>query len=62
MQTTESSAYDTIFCWHAYSPRGSTWHTFVEVVLHGQTEGKFLEDPEAHRDETIGHVSKLGGF
>ena len=37
-------------------------HIYVEVVLCGETEGKFLEDPEAHRDEMMGQVSKLGGF
>ena len=35
---------------------------YVEVVLRGETEGKFLEDPGAHRDEIMGQVSKLGGF
>ena len=42
--------------------RGSTDHVFVEVVLHSQTEGKFLEDQGAHSWETMGQVSKLGGF
>ena len=42
--------------------QGSARHVYVEVVLHGETEGKFLEDPEAHRDEMVGQVSKLGGF
>ena len=37
-------------------------HTYVEVVLHGKTEGKFLDDSRAHCRETMGDVSKLGGF
>ena len=40
----------------------STRHTYVEIVLHGKIEGEFLEDPGAHRKETMGQVSKLGGF
>ena len=31
--------------------QGSTGHVYVEVVLHGETDGKFLEDPDAHRFE-----------
>ena len=42
--------------------QGSAGHVYVEVVLHGETEGKFLEDPDAHTDETMGQVSKLGRF
>ena len=42
--------------------RDSARHQYVEVVLHGKTEGKFLEDPEAHRDEMMGQISRLGGF
>ena len=42
--------------------RGSTGHTYVEVVLYGRDEGQFLDDPDAHREETMGQVSKLGGF
>ena len=30
--------------------------------MKGETEGKFLEDPNAHRDEMMGQVSRLGGF
>ena len=40
----------------------STRRVYVEVVLHGETEGNFLEDPGAHRDEIMEQVSKLGGF
>ena len=40
----------------------STRHIYVEVVLRRKTEGNFLEDPEAHHDETMGQVSKLGRF
>ena len=40
----------------------SVSHVYVEVILHGRTEGKFLDDPEAHCRETMGDVSKLGGF
>ena len=40
----------------------SARHVYVEVVMHGQTEGKFLEDPEAHRNEMVGQVLKLGKF
>ena len=40
--------------------QGRTKHIYVEAVLRRQTEGKFLEDPEAHGDETMGQVSKLG--
>lgn len=36
-------------------------HTYVEVILHGKTEGRFLEDGGAHRREKMGDVSKLGG-
>ena len=39
----------------------SARHIYVEVVLHGKTEGKFLEDTIGH-EETLGQVSKLGGF
>ena len=39
----------------------SARHQYVEVVLHGEAEGKFLEDPEAHRDEMMGQISRLGG-
>ena len=38
----------------------SARHQYVEVVLRGEIEGKFLEDPEAHRDEMMGQVSRLG--
>ena len=41
--------------------QGRTKHGYVEVVLRRQTEGNFLEDPEAHGGETMGQVSKLGG-
>ena len=40
----------------------SAGHVYVEVVLHGKTEGRFLEDLDAHRKEMMGQVSKLGGF
>lgn len=43
-------------------PQDSASHVYVEVILHGRTEGKFLDDPEAHCRETMGDVSKLGGF
>ena len=43
-------------------PKDSARHVYVEVVLHGETEGKFLEDAKAHRDEPMGQVSKLGAF
>ena len=43
-------------------PQDSASHVYVEVILHGRTEGKFLDDPEAHYRETMGDVSKLGGF
>ena len=36
-------------------------HTYVEVILHGKTEGQFLEDRSAHGREKMGDVSKLGG-
>ena len=39
----------------------SARHIYVEVVPHGKTEGKFLEDTISH-EETLGQVSKLGGF
>ena len=35
---------------------------YVEVILHGETEGEFLEDLEAHRYEMMGHVSRLGRY
>ena len=37
-------------------------HTYIEVILHGETEGKFLEDSVAHCMETMGDISRLGGF
>lgn len=37
-------------------------HIYVEVVLHGKTEGNFLEDSQVRHRETIGDISKLGGF
>ena len=40
----------------------SSRHTRVEVVLHGETEGEFLEDWGVHWMETMGNVSRLGGF
>ena len=40
----------------------SAGHVYVEVVMKGDTEGKFLEDPDAHCDEMMGEVSKLGRF
>ena len=40
----------------------SAKHRYVEVVLREETEGKFLEDPQAHRDEMMGQVSRLGEF
>ena len=42
--------------------QGRKKHVYVEVVMDGETEGKFLEDREAHRDEMMGQVSRLGGF
>ena len=35
---------------------------YVEVVLRGKTEGEFLDDPTRSHEETMGQVSKLGGF
>ena len=40
--------------------QGRKSHVYVEVVLRGELKGKYLEDPEAHRDEMMGQVSKLG--
>ena len=40
----------------------SARHVYVEIVMRGETEGKFLEDPDAHRDEMMGQVSRLGVF
>ena len=40
----------------------SPTHIYVEVILRGETEGQFLEDPRAHRRETMKDVSRLGGF
>ena len=40
----------------------SARHVYVEVVMHGKTEGSFLEDSEAHNWETLGEVSRLGAF
>lgn len=37
-------------------------HVYVEVVLKGNEEGKFLEDPKADHKEMIENVLKLGGF
>ena len=42
--------------------RDGARHVYVEIVMHGNTEGKFLEDSEAHSWETLGEVSRLGGF
>lgn len=42
--------------------RDSSSHVYVEVILHGETEGQFLEDRRAHRGKTMGDVSRLGGF
>ena len=35
-------------------------HVYVEVVMRGETEGQFLEDPDAHCEEMMGQVLKLG--
>ena len=35
---------------------------YVEVVMHGKTEGNFLEASDAHNWETLGEVSRLGAF
>ena len=35
-------------------------HVYIEVVLHGDEEGQFLEDPDAPHSETMEQVSKLG--
>ena len=40
----------------------SARHIYVEVVLHGKTEGQFLEDTGVRHEETMGQISKLGGF
>ena len=40
----------------------SAMRRHVEVVMHGQTEGKFLDDREARHEETMGQISKLGVF
>ena len=42
--------------------QGSAEYFYVEVVMLGEIEGKFLEDPTAHNEETMGQVSKLGEF
>ena len=42
--------------------QGRKRHVYVEVVMEGQEEGKFLEDREAHLDEMMGDVLRLGGF
>ena len=42
--------------------RDSARHIYVEVVMHGKTEGNFLDDSEAHSWEILGEVSRLGGF
>ena len=39
----------------------SAAEAYVEVVLRGETEGKFLEEPRAFCKEKMGDVSKLGG-
>ena len=44
------------------NPQGSTRRLYVEAVMRGEIEGKFLDDPGAHRDEMMGQVSKLGEF
>ena len=40
----------------------STGPVHIEVVMDWETEGRFLEDRGAFRNETMRHVSKLGGF
>ena len=40
----------------------STGPVHIEVVMDWETEGRFLEDRGALRNETMRHVSKLGGF
>ena len=40
----------------------SAKHTYIEAIMHGETEGKFLEDPGALNWETFAEVSRLGGF
>ena len=42
--------------------RNSARRRYVEVVMHGQTEGKFLDDPKVRHEETMGQISKLGVF
>lgn len=42
--------------------QGSDKHVYVEVVLKGNEEGKFLEDPGAGHKETMENVLKLGRF
>ena len=44
------------------NPQGSTRRLYVEAVMRGEIEGKFLDDPGAHRDEMMGQVSKLGEY
>ena len=62
MQTAEPSECNAFLVEIPIHLQDSADHIFVEVVLHGQTEGKFLEEPGAHSWETMGQVSKLGGF
>ena len=40
----------------------SARHVYIKVVLHGKTEGQFLEDMGARHMETMEQVSKLSGF
>ena len=42
--------------------RNSAMRRYVEVVMHGQTVGTFLDDREARHEETVGQISKLGVF
>ena len=35
-------------------------HTYVEVILRNESEGKFLQDSTAHAREKIEDVSKFG--
>ena len=62
MHTAVLRVYIAISCRHPIHLQDSTGELYVEVVLHGNTEGQFLEDPRAHCKGTIGNVSKLGKF
>lgn len=45
---------------NAASHEDGAAEVYIEVILHGKTEGKFLEDARAACKEKMGDVSKLG--